>query len=71
MAAHAAAAGALNLPGPASAEHPDMTHPSVTHRAAAADTLVLPHALWKGKLDWKLLLGWLGHPLMLSPPTRQ
>mgnify|MGYP003483281960 CR=1 FL=1 len=37
-----------------------MTHPPVTHRAAATDTLVLPHAPWKGKLDWKLLLGWLG-----------
>ena len=24
-----------------------------------ADTLAVPHQVWKGKLDWRLLLGWL------------
>jgi len=46
-----------------------MTHPSAPHRAAraaVADTLVLAHAPWKGKLDWKLLLGWLRDDKLIS-----
>ncbi len=33
---------------------------------AVADTPVLPHAPWKGKLDWKLLLGWLRDDRLIS-----
>ena len=46
-----------------------MTQVPVSHRparAAAADTLVLPHTPWKGKLDWKLLLGWLRDDKLIS-----
>ena len=25
-------------------------------RSTAADTLVVPHQVWKGKLDWRVLL---------------
>ncbi len=46
-----------------------MTQIPVTHRAArppVADTLVVPHTPWKGKLDWTLLLGWLRDDKLIS-----
>jgi len=33
--------------------------PTRPGRLTAGDTLAVPHHPWKGKLDWKLLLGWL------------
>ena len=30
------------------------------------DTLAVPHQVWKGKLDWKLLLGWLRDDKLIS-----
>ena len=47
-----------------------MTQTASTLRAArlaAADTLAVPHASWKGKLDWKLLLGWLRDDGWITP----
>ena len=47
-----------------------MTQTASTLRAArlaAADTLAVPHASWQGKLDWKLLLGWLRDDGWITP----
>ena len=35
-------------------------------RTAAADTLALPQQVWKGKLDWRVLLGWARDDLLIS-----
>jgi general secretion pathway protein E len=35
-------------------------------RQAMADTLAVPHQVWKGRLDWKLLLGWLRDDGLIS-----
>ena len=35
-------------------------------RPAAADTLVVPHQVWKGKLDWRVLLDWLRDDKLIS-----
>ena len=50
-----------------------MTHTSAAPRAArpastdtSADTLVLPHQPWRGKLDWRVLLGWLRDDRLIS-----
>ncbi|MBX3642487.1 MAG: type II/IV secretion system protein [Rubrivivax sp.] len=47
-----------------------MTQTASTLRAArlaVADTLAVPHQSWKGKLDWKLLLGWLRDDGWITP----
>jgi len=36
-------------------------------RLGAGDTLAMPHHTWKGKLDWKLLLGWLRDDGCITP----
>ena len=59
----------MTLQAPEPANHSAMIQVPVSHRparAAAADTLVLPHTPWKGKLDWKLLLGWLRDDKLIS-----
>lgn len=43
-----------------------MTQPSVKPVGAMTDPLVPPRAPWKGKLDWKLLLGWLRDDKLIS-----
>ena len=46
-----------------------MTQNSAAHRAArhpASDTLAVPHAPWRGKLDWRVLLGWLRDDKLIS-----
>ncbi len=35
-------------------------------RSAQADTLAVPHHVWTGKLDWRLLLGWLRDDKLIS-----
>jgi general secretion pathway protein E len=37
-----------------------------TARQAVADTLAVPHAAWKGKLDWRRLLDWLRDDGLIS-----
>jgi general secretion pathway protein E len=47
-----------------------MTHAPAAPRAArttARDTPAAPHAMWKGKLDWRALLGWLHDDGLVSP----
>jgi general secretion pathway protein E len=40
--------------------------PSRPVRSARADTLAVPHQVWTGKLDWRLLLGWLRDDKLIS-----
>ena len=35
-------------------------------RPAVADTLAVPHQVWKGKLDWRVLLDWLRDDKLIS-----
>ena len=37
-----------------------------TARTAVADTLAVPHQVWKGKLDWRVLLDWLRDDKLIS-----
>ena len=41
--------------------------PTRPGRMTAGDTLAVPHQAWKGKLDWKLLLGWLRDDGWITP----
>ena len=41
--------------------------PTRPARSAAGDTLPVSHPAWKGKLDWKLLLGWLRDDSWVTP----
>ena len=46
-----------------------MTQTSAAPRAArlvASDTMAMPHAPCKGKLDWRVLLGWLHDDQLIS-----
>jgi general secretion pathway protein E len=42
------------------------TTPRRAARPGDTDTLAVPHQVWKGKLDWKLLLGWLRDDKLIS-----